>query len=270
MPVVTMIDSTHVISPAPAGVVVAAFYLRGNGASRGWPKAEVDRARALYSALLPIKVAYNNFGDPEGDADDAVAQCLALGIDHGAIALDIEANRASQAQAAHYPARFTARLHSHGPQWFCLGYTSRSTVAAVAGCDAVWSAGYNGRADLEGYEAHQYADTGGGGQWDWSVIDTDRVPLFGLVHAADVTPVTPANTPTSPLEGDLPARIVMIPEGMPEHDGRHWITNGITATPIATPDDEQWLVDWLGAERDPNGNPLFVRPSQLDAWKSRP
>jgi hypothetical protein len=93
----------------------------------------------------------------------------------------------------------------------------------------------------------------------------DPLLVPGAVHTTDVVPVTPANVPTK--EDDLPARIVMIPPGMDGYDGRHWVTNGIQAAPIATPDDEQWLVDWLGAERDPNGNPLFVRPSQLNAWR---
>lgn len=176
MRLATMIDSIRPILPAPLGVDVAAFYLHGHGETRAWTAAEVEEAKLHYKYLLPIYVTYTDFQTPEIDADGALEQCNNLGITFGAVAGDFEQGIMARAHAVNYPLRWNHEL-SHAGR-YGLGYTSRSSVWGIAGMDGKWVGGYDSTAQLEGYEAHQYTDKGGGGAYDVSVIDLDRVPLF--------------------------------------------------------------------------------------------
>lgn len=183
MTVRTMVDSTHYVPPPFAAVTVAAFYLPGNGASRGWPKNEVDSARHSFVGLLPIQVAYNSFATPVADARRALQQLNVLGIDRGAVAIDIEENVANKAMGVDYVGKWSAEMNAHGR--YSLGYTSRSTVAAIRHANGLWVAN-PGQATLVYEQAHQYAFPGA---YDLSVIDDAQVPIWGVDTSHPIPPI---------------------------------------------------------------------------------
>lgn len=205
----TMVDSISYQDPR-ADATVAAFYLKGGGNYRTWPYAEVERAKHSYAALLPIFLQRSQFITPETDADFAIRQMEAFGLDYGAICLDIEANVASAAIAADYPKRFVARMHSH--KRHVIGYSSLSTINSVVSCDSRWYARYNNRPDLAGYAAHQYADDKLlNAPIDLSIIDDTQVPLWGLTQA-----------PT-PLPKDNPMGFPNAVDACSSPDGGIWV-----------------------------------------------